>query len=150
MPRARTWKGCLLVTLLLSAGCTTPLPPPSGPARPAGKPGAPHGGIALMEPGHKYRAELVLDSDQEKATVYLLDADGQKPVATAGENMALLIQEGAGAVITLKAQPQGGDPRYKSSRFVGNNARFGREVNLKKIQVSAEINGKPVTFTLEE
>jgi hypothetical protein len=104
----------------------------------------------LTEPGHKYRVELFLDSDREQATVYLLDAEGQKPVATAGENFTLLVQEGAGAVITMNAQPQGGDPRGKSSRFVGTSARFGREVNLKKVEVNAEINGKPYTFRLEE
>jgi hypothetical protein len=104
----------------------------------------------LTEPGHKYRAELLIDSDKEKATVFLLDADGQKPVVTGAENLLLVVQEGAGAVITLKAQPQSGDPRWKSSRFAGTNARFGREINLKKVEVNTEVNGKPLTFTLEE
>jgi hypothetical protein len=140
----------LIIPLLVPAACAPSAPAPSGPRTPAGKPGAPHGGVALTEPGHTYRAELVIDGDNEKATVYLLDRDGQKPVATGAENLTLLIQEGAGAVITFKAQPQSGDPRWKSSRFAGSSVRFGRDVNLKKVEVNVEINGKPYTFTLEE
>jgi hypothetical protein len=140
----------LMVVLLLPVGCTPSPPAPTATPKPAGKPGAPHGGVALTEPGHKYRAELLIDRDKEKAIVYLLDADGQKPVVTTAENLLLVVQEGAGAVITLKAQPQSGDPRWKSSRFAGTSARFGREINLKKVEVNTEINGKPVTFSLED
>jgi hypothetical protein len=151
MLRVMPWNGSLLVAaLLLAVGCTASPPAPSGPARPAGKPGAPHGGTAFTEPGHKYRAELFIDSDKETATVYLLDADGQKPLTITAGSLTLLVQEGAGAVITLKAQPQSGEPRWKSSRFVGTSARFGRDLSLNKIEINAEINGKSFTFTLEE
>jgi hypothetical protein len=149
--------GCGVVAgavLVLACGC-----PPGNPG-PTNRPGAtpavggeeppPHGGTLFAEPGHKHHAELKIDKDAKTATVYLFDAKVKNGSPTSAPAITLTIKNGGAVQVPLKAERQDGDPAGKSSRFVGTHDKLAGDLDMDKVEISAEVDGKPYVFTLDK
>jgi hypothetical protein len=149
----RLWRGVLTgAVLVLACGCP---PSSSGPNKP-GPTQAKHeeegkyGGTLFAEPGHKHHAELKIDKATKTATVYLLDAKAKNDAPTAAPTITLAVKNGSAVQITLKAEKQDGDPAGKASRFVGTHAKLGGDLDMEKVEISAEMDGKAYVYTLDK
>lgn len=140
----------LLVVLVLFTGCTgqkpadTPKPDAPKAARSdhgdhGDHGGGPHGGT-IVELG-KSHGEFAVDHAKKEATVYILDGDAKKPEAIAADKLLLSLKTPA-LQLELKPLPQDGDPKGKSSRFVGTHEAFAKEQPFEGM-VSVVIDGKP-------
>lgn len=110
----------------------------------------PHGG-ALAEWGdEEYHAEFKADHEKKQATVYILDGKAKKAVPIAAETVTLTLTNFKPPVqIALKADPQGGDPKGKASRFTGTHDKLGTETEFKG-EISGKVGEKPYSGTFEE
>lgn len=96
----------------------------------------------------KYHAEFVVDHGKKEATLYILDGSAKKAVPIEVEKLVLNIKTPMFQV-ELKAVPQEGDPKGKSSRFVGTHDNLGKEQEFEGT-VSGEIAGKPALGDFKE
>ena len=139
----------LSASLIILAGCAQQKPPE--PRKPAGQlisakeddhdhdhgPG-PHGGT-VIEFG-KWHGEFCMDHGKKQATVYILDGSVKKAVPVATDKLLLSIKTPQFQV-EMKADPQEGDPKGKSSRFVAIHDNFAKEQDFEGT-VSGTIDGK--------
>jgi hypothetical protein len=136
--------GLLLTAVLLAAGCPAKRDPSTAPQDAEEKEGdPPHGGIKFAEPGHKYHAELIQDETGKQVLVYLLNKTLKAPVSTTAKTITLALHNGKPTLIALSADRQDGDPKDAASRFKGEHDCFGQKLDAAKIEISAEIDGKP-------
>jgi hypothetical protein len=144
----------LLAAAVALAGCDTkkPADTPKGGAK-AGEDGdehdhgpGPHGGT-IIEFG-KYHGEFVVDHKKQEATVYILDGKAEKAVPIPTDTLLLSIKSPQFQV-ELKAAPLEGEPKGRSSRFVGKHEKLGVEQEFAGT-VSGEIDGKPHLGDFEE
>lgn len=78
----------------------------------------PHGG-GLIELGEEqYHAEMVIDKESGKVTIYILDGHVEEAVPIDAKEVSISEQSKS---YTLQAMPAEGDPEGKSSVFVGND-----------------------------
>lgn len=151
MSDLRRWVGGLAVAAVLglALGCT---PAPTKPGKTGTGPSvkddhdeekAPHGGTLFVAPGHKFHAELVVDKAGKKATVYLLDGKAKKIVPTKAETITLVLKDGD-VKVPLKAEKVGDDPA-----FVGTHDKLAADLDMKKVEIEAEVDGKPYVFELD-
>jgi hypothetical protein len=110
----------------------------------------PHGG-ALAEWGDdNYHAEFVVDHDKKQATVYILDDSAKKASPIAAETISVTITNVKPSIqITLKADPDKGDPKGSSSRFVGTHDKLATEMNFTG-EISGKVGTTPYAGTFEE
>ena len=113
--------GVIFVGAALLAGCgpdhAAKLPPDAKDQvheRPVG----PHKG-ALVEWGEEYHAEVVADREKGEATVYVLAKNAKTPAPITAETVLLSVDDPV-IQVELKPAPEPGDPKGKSSRFVGS------------------------------
>lgn len=90
---------------------------------PAHGPG-PHGGVIADWGGGKYHVEFTVDHDKQQATVYILGSDEKTATPIKAQEIKLTIKDPK-MDVTLKADPQDGDPTGSASRFVGNHKSLG-------------------------
>ena len=110
----------------------------------------PHDG-ALAEWGEeKYHAEFTVDREKKQATVYMLDGTAKKAAPIAVDSITLSLTNFKPSVqITLKADPDKGDPKGSSSRFVGTHEKLGEKMEFKG-EISGKVGDTPYTGKFEE
>ncbi|MCI0643028.1 MAG: hypothetical protein L0Y72_06850 [Gemmataceae bacterium] len=110
----------------------------------------PHGG-ALAEWGeHEYHAEFTVDHKEKKATVYILDKSAKKASPIEVESITLTIENVKPKVtVQLKADPDAGDPKGKSSRFTGTHDALAKEMEFKG-EISGTVGKTPYAGTFDE
>ena len=143
----------LLLAALIVAGCGQQKPadtPKDGDKKAEKKDGGktkdddhdhgpgPHGGT-VIEFG-KYHGEFKVDHAKKTATVWILDGNVKNAVPVATDKLLLSIKTPQFQV-DLKADPQEGDPKGKSSRFVATHDNFAKEQEFEGT-VSGTIDGK--------
>jgi hypothetical protein len=146
--------GCaalVAVAAWLSAGCGSGRDPggtgaPSGPAR-GGEEGhpdkGPHGGVLAEWGVEQYHTEVTVDRKEKRATVYLLDGTARKAAPIPAESITLTLTNVQPPVqVTLRADPQPGDPQGQASRFSGTHDRLGADTGLRG-EVSGTVAGTP-------
>ncbi|MBI3410419.1 MAG: hypothetical protein HY040_18935 [Planctomycetes bacterium] len=137
-------------TFVIASGCADRKPPgKSGEntAKNGHKHDHPHEGPhegALAEWGNEeYHAEFTVDHEKKQATVYILDGEVKKAAPIPVESITLTLTNVKPTVqITLKADPDKGDPKGSSSRFVGVHETLGVEMDFKG-QISAKFGDRP-------
>ncbi|MCC6420178.1 MAG: hypothetical protein IT429_18235 [Gemmataceae bacterium] len=158
--------GCatLAATLALAAGCT------SRPEDGKGKDGqaatdkgkvapkhdhptrGPHGG-ALAEWGEeKYHVEFTLDRARGQVAVYVLDGSAKKPapVKAEGDTLTLTVTSlKPPLAMTLKADPQEGDPKGQASRFTGGDKQLVGQKGVEG-EIGGKVGDTPYTGTFVE
>jgi hypothetical protein len=78
----------------------------------------PHDGDIIELGNEQYHAELVHDEDENRITIYLLDAEMKNPVPIEAEEVVINITaEGDTQQFKLPALPLEGEPAGQSSRF---------------------------------
>jgi hypothetical protein len=113
----------MLAVALTLTGC-----PPKTTEAPHGHgSGTPHDGDLFAPEGddHPLHAELVMSDKDSKGTIYLYDADVKKP------------------------SRQDKDPQGKSSRFVTEDD-LPRDLDLEKVEIKLDYEGKPWTLVLDD
>lgn len=92
----------------------------------------PHKG-ALAEWGNEeYHIEFTVDHGKKQATVYVLDDKAEKQVAIPVETLTLILTHDKAPIeIVLKADPDTGDAKGKSSRFVAVHDELGKEIEFR-------------------
>ena len=147
----------LLALLPLLAGC--PAVDRKGPSQAATKghghahahpDEGPHGG-ALAEWGdEKYHAEFTVDHGKKQATVYVLDGSAKKAAPIDAKELTLSLSNVKPAVqVTLKADPQEGDPKGQSSRFTGTHDALGKEMEFEG-EISGKVGETPYSGEFKE
>ena len=144
-------------TLVIATGCANRKPPGKGTDNSA-KNGhehdhpheGPHKG-ALAEWGNEeYHAEFTVDHEKKQATVYILDGEVKKAAPIPVESITLTLSNVKPAVqITLKADPDKGDPKGSSSRFIGMHEKLGVEMDFTG-QISAKVGDRAFTGDFDE
>jgi hypothetical protein len=105
-----------------------------------------HGG-AVMDFGN-YHAEFTVDHGKKTATIYILDGAVKKPVPLAVDKLLLSIKSPQFQV-EMKPDPQKGDPKGKSSRFVAVHDALGKEQEFEGT-VTGTIDGKKIEGAFKE
>lgn len=134
--------GVTFVVAALTAGCgpdRAGLPLPSATDRGREPLPGPHKG-ALVEWGGEYHAEVVADREKGQATVYVLAKNAKTPAPIAAEKILLSVDDPA-IQVELKPAPEPGDPKGKSSRFVGTLPESARGWRLTGA-VGGTVDGK--------
>lgn len=108
----------------------------------------PHGGAVFDLGGGTYHAEFTVDHRKQQATVYTLGSDAKTAAPVKADLLLLSIKEPPFQV-ELKAIPLSGEPKGKSSRFVGQHERLGKEQEFAGT-VSGLIDGKPYAGDFKE
>lgn len=110
----------------------------------------PHGG-ALVEWGDDdYHLEFLVDHGKKEATVYVLDDVAAKPAPIAAEEITLTLTHTKPPLrIPMKAAPETGDAKGKSSRFVAVHDELGKEMDFKG-EISGKVGDTPYRGDLEE
>lgn len=145
--------GCsimVLASLLLASGCDSRRDAAKDKSPDTGKQSkkddkghahpekGPHGGPLAEWGEEKYHAEFTSDHAKKQATVYILDGAGKKAAPIVAESITLSLTNAKPPVqITLKADPQEGDPKGQASRFTGTH-----EILAKEMEFEGEISGK--------
>ena len=106
----------------------------------------PHGGT-IFDFG-KWHGEFTVDHKSKEVTVYILGADEKKAAPIQVDKLLLSIKTPQFQV-DLKPVPQEGDPKGKSSRFVGKHDNFGKEQEFAGT-LSGVVDGKPYADDFEE
>jgi hypothetical protein len=112
----------------------------------------PRGGPVAEWGDEKYHVEIIVDHSKKTATAYILGGDIKKasPIAAASIKVTFTSLKPAVQVV-LKADPDKGDPKGNSSRFVGMHDRLGEKFYLKG-SVSGKVGDLPYAgdFELKE
>jgi hypothetical protein len=143
----------LLVALVIAAGCTDQ-PAKSDRPKKATKEShpskGPHGG-ALAEWGEEnYHAEFTVDHAKKQVIIYILDGSAKKAEPVAADTLTLTISNVKPPVqVTLKADPQDGDPKGQSSRFRGTHDALGTEMEFEG-EIAGTVGGTPFSGEFKE
>jgi hypothetical protein len=98
----------------------------------------------------KYHAEFTVDRARKQATVYLLDGSARKPSPIPADTILLTLTNLKPPVqITLKKDPQTGDPAGSASRFVGTHDKLGAEGEFTG-EISGKVGDTPYTGEFPE
>ncbi len=149
----------ILAACTLAAGCSRPAGPPR--ATKAGTENkqakaehvhgvGPHGGTVADWGGGKYHIEFTVDHPKQEAVVYILGRDEKTPAPIQAKDGELLLSINEPSFqVTLKADPQKGDPEGKASRFAGKHEKLGKEQEFAGT-ISGEVNGTPYAGDFQE
>jgi hypothetical protein len=110
----------------------------------------PHGGPIAEWGDEKYHVEITVDHSKKTATAYILDGSVKKaaPISAASIKVTFTSYKPAVQVV-LKADPDKGDPKDSSSRFVGMHDKLAEKVKLKGT-VSGKVGDVPYAGEFEE
>jgi hypothetical protein len=108
----------------------------------------PHDGTLSDWGGGKYHVEFTVDHDKKESIVYVLDGDENSPFPIQVDTLLLSIEDPEFQV-ELKAKPLEGEPKGRSSRFVGTHDSLGI---VKEFQgtISGEVDGTPYFGKFQE
>jgi hypothetical protein len=114
----------------------------------------PHGGAVGDWGGGKYHFEFTVSHPKKEARVYILGADEKTPVPIQAKDGKLSLSITGVKTkdtfeVTLKAEPQKGDPTGKASCFVGTHEKLGVEQEFEGT-LSGVANGTPYTGDFKE
>jgi hypothetical protein len=110
----------------------------------------PHGGPLVEWGDEEYHLELLLDRAKKQATVYVLDGDAKKAVPIKSATITMTATSAQPPIaITLKAEPDTGDPPGSSSRFSGQHDILGGTAMLKG-EISGKVDGKDFAGDFKE
>lgn len=150
------------LALSLTTGCATKtdkgVPKADGKAKAAKEDHehgeGPHGGAIGDWGGGKYHFEFTVSHPKKEARVYILGSDETTPAPIKAKDGQLLlsvkgVKTKESFEVTLKADPQKGDPEGKASSFVGTHEKLGVEQEFEGT-VSGEADGTPYTGTFKE
>src|SRR5262245_23961845 len=151
-----TMRNCLRVLTaaamlaLVLTGCDRPAKTeaPKKPPAAAHPDRGPHGGPLAEWGEEQYHVEFTVDREKKRARVYILDGSATKAAPIATESVTLTLTRPAGQ-ITLKAEPQEGDPKGQSSRFSATDEKLGTEGDFEG-ELSATIAGTPFAGDFKE
>jgi len=90
----------------------------------AGHGAGPHDGTLADWGGGKYHVEFTVDHNKQEATVFIFGDDEKTPSPIESKEIYLSIIDPM-IQVTLKAEPQVGDPEGSASSFVGNHESLG-------------------------
>ncbi|MBY0524387.1 MAG: hypothetical protein K2R98_13355 [Gemmataceae bacterium] len=154
--------GLAFVAVALVLGCNKPdgtAPKGSTKNEPKGKEEhthgkGPHGGAVGDWGGGKYHIEFTVDHPKKEARVYILGSNQKSPVPISAKDGQISLsitglKTKETFQVTLKADPQKGDPEGKASCFVGTDDKLGIEQEFEGT-VSGEANGTPYTGKFKE
>jgi hypothetical protein len=133
------------VLAVVLAGCNDRPAKTEGPKKPAAHDHpdkGPHGGPLIEWGEEQYHVEFTVDRAKKRATVYILDGNAKKAAPIAAESVTLTLSKPPAGQITLKAEPQDGDPKGQSSRFSGTDEKLAAESELEG-EISATVGGTP-------
>jgi hypothetical protein len=114
----------------------------------------PHGGPIADWGGGKYHVEFTVSHPKKEARVYVLGSDAKKaaPVKADGGELTLSVtgvKDKDKFEVTLKAEPQKGDPEGTASCFVGTHDKLG-VVQEFEGTVSGKVGGKAYSGDFKE
>src|SRR5687767_3951215 len=114
----------------------------------------PHGGAIGDWGAGKYHFEFTVSHPKKETRVYILESDEKTPVAIkAKDGQLLLTVKGVKTKdefeVTLKAEPQKGDPAGKASSFVGTHEKLGVEQEFEGV-LTGEDDGTPYRGEFKE
>lgn len=110
----------------------------------------PHGGPIAEWGEEKYHVEITVNHEKKTVTAYILDGDIKKAAPIAAPSIKLTLTSVKPAVqLVLKADPDKGDPKGSSSRFVGMHDKLADKVLLKGA-VSGKVGDVPYVGNFEE
>jgi hypothetical protein len=108
----------------------------------------PHKGIVVEWGDEEYHAEIVIDAKAGSATVYIYGDDKDlhkgkvKPIDS--KSLTLALKTNPAVTVKLEAAPEKDDPKGLSSKYVGKNDIFTKEMKWAGT-LSAKIGTKPYT-----
>jgi hypothetical protein len=108
----------------------------------------PHKGIVVEWGDEEYHAEIVIDAKTGTVTVYIYGNDDDlkkakvKPIDS--KTLTLALKTNPAVTVKLTPAPEKGDPKELSSKFVGKNDVFAKEMKWAGT-LSARIGTKPYT-----
>jgi hypothetical protein len=145
--------GSLLISVIFAVnGCN----PPAGQKGGAAKAKhdhpetGPHQGLLIELGDDEFHGEFVVDHGKKQATVYILDEKVKNPVGANALGAKLIITNVTPPLqLELKPEPQEGDSKGESSRFVATDDKLGVEMEFKG-EIIVEIKGKSYTGPFEE
>lgn len=147
MTTFRPLLGLLLIPILV-VGCK-----PAGPKElPAPKP-APgktqaEPGWLFATPNEQFHMRVLLDDKNLQARVTVLDENAKNPEAIKAEKIIFTIKNGKAVLIDLL--PENMDKSKGATTYTGKHERFADKIEPKKVEISAEIEGKNFIFALDE
>lgn len=103
--------------------------------------------LLFAEPNHHFHLKLMVHADEKEIEATVLDESAKVPVPIAAETITVLVKEGKGLQIPLKAKAEKGK---KSAEFAGTHDRLAAKLDPHKVEISAEVNGKAYIFTIDE
>lgn len=108
----------------------------------------PHEGVIADWGGGKFHVEFTVDHGKKEATIYILGDDEKTAVSIDSVEVVLAIKDPA-TQVTLKPNPQAGDPSGKASRFVGIHENLGKVMEYEG-SISGVVNGTPYSGNFKE
>ena len=109
----------------------------------------PHGGPIAEWGDEKYHVEITVDNAKKTATAYILDGDAKKASPIKADSIKVTFTSVKPALqVVLKADPDKGDPKGSSSRFVGTNDKLADKIHLKG-SVSGKVGDLPYAGDFE-
>ena len=142
----------LLLLALLLSGCSraSNKPKDSGTKDSVAKDAPPAkaeaGWLFASEGDEHYHMRLHVEAGEKKATAKILDENEKEAVLIDAETITLVLKEGKGEKVPLKALAEKGK---KASVFVGQHDRFADKIDPKKVEVHATMGKQNLIFQLE-
>ncbi|HLA85162.1 MAG TPA: hypothetical protein VJL29_10235 [Thermoguttaceae bacterium] len=112
----------------------------------------PHGGQLIKLGDEPYQAELVHDAADHKVTVYLLDAEAKRPVASDKTEITLRLFDNGQFVAYTLAAVVGNAGEAGSTQFATTDAKLGEAMHASpnlRGRLDVSIKGKPLTGVVE-
>jgi hypothetical protein len=143
----------LLILVVPVAGCLEHAEKPGG-----GKSGAadahpekgPHGGAIAEWGEEQYHAEFTVDHAKKEAVIYILDGSVKKTAPVTAESVTLTLSNVKPPIqVTLKPDPQEGDPKGQCSRFRGTHDALAKEMEFEG-EIAATVGGTPFSGEFKE
>jgi hypothetical protein len=153
--KASCVRGMLIVvtivfTLVVSGGCTSgKTKTDNGDGGDGGKGKKKRDYVLYATKDEDFHLRLKIDAAKKEAQAALYDGDNKEVAPIDATELTLNIVNGKAVQITLKAQPVKGDPKGKSSIFVGSGDHLAKSIDHKKAEVTATIAGKQRIFKLD-
>src|SRR5262245_45027494 len=141
---------CFALVTALAVGCSgSSQPKKEGGKKPeeSHEEEGPHGGTLFATPDHKYHLELVAGKGKP-AVLYVLDNKVKNAVPTAAETFTLTAPGEKPLKVEFKAKR--GEGATKASEFTAKEGEIPEKMDLEKVEISGEIDGKPYHFKLDK
>jgi hypothetical protein len=133
-----------LGALVMASGC--PAREKKGPDKKENDKGQTAAGWLFATAGDEFHLRLKIDATTKQASAALFDETTTEPVPIKADKITVAIKNGEVQQIDLAAK---GATKGRTATFEGKHDRFGEKVDPKKVEVNAQIEGKPYLFTLD-